>query len=213
MDNYGRVCGDIMFRTYKTVTKLDTLWFRNFVLVDERVLRQMPQFGIVVVFLGLGFQYVAGSNQFGVTVEPSSTQCFHEEVQAGETLRVSFAVDSNEAVDFWVTTPHGSVIEKSYGTTGGAVHTATSASAGRVGFCFSNSARSQSTAKRVSFTAFGPDEIRRIDDKLVDKKLALDPIKDSLRNELNDLTNAIQQVVDEQAYIRSRLVRHHATAE
>ncbi|KAJ3020200.1 UNVERIFIED_CONTAM: hypothetical protein HDU68_010313 [Siphonaria sp. JEL0065] len=63
--------------------------------------------------------------------------------------------------------------------------------------------------KMVSFSINGPDEQKKSNDKKAGKASSGDEAKESLQKEITELTNAIQKVTDEQAYIRQRLLRHH----
>ncbi|KAJ3132552.1 p24 complex component [Physocladia obscura] len=205
----------------------------------------------LVLALVLAAVAVRGSNNFHLTLEARTRQCFHETLAVGDQLGLSYQVFGNGAgtatnldIDvrvpppfapfpfrplflsapfslltnasscpqFWVAAPDGTVAaaDKLNGVSGSLLHTARVA--GRAEFCLSNMGWG-GPEKYVSFAVNGPDEQRRTDAKSSTAKESVSPAKDSLSKELDELHNVVQQVADEQAYIRSRLLRHHATAE
>ncbi|ORY28931.1 endosomal protein P24B [Rhizoclosmatium globosum] len=168
----------------------------------------LPQ--LVYLLFGLA-SFTAASNNFHVTVEAQTKHCFVEPLNAGDFLGLSFQVfgGDNLDVDFWITNPDELIIQSAFRTSTGSF-SVDAPKTGSYSYCISNLGHAGNTEKFVSFSINGPDEQRRILDK---KSGAKDESKDSLAKEVQELTNAIQQVTDEQAYIRLRLLRHHETAE
>ncbi|KAI9336328.1 emp24/gp25L/p24 family/GOLD-domain-containing protein [Obelidium mucronatum] len=184
-------------------------------------------------------QLAAASNNYHVTVPPQSKHCFVEPMKTGDFLGLSFQVfgGDNLDVDFWVTNPDELIIQSAFRTSTG-TFSIDAPKDGNYGYCISNMGHAGAFEKMVSFSINGPDEQRKQNEKKSSQTTSTDgncvffwgcvcvirwinllmslflskDSKDTLRKEINELTNAIQKVTDEQAYIRQRLLRHHDTA-
>ncbi|KAI8621563.1 emp24/gp25L/p24 family/GOLD-domain-containing protein [Chytriomyces sp. MP71] len=169
-----------------------------------------PFLSIVVALTSI----VQASNNFHITVEPQSKHCFFEPMASGQKLGLSFQVfgGTNLDIDFWVTNPDELIVQSAFRTsTGSFVVDATKN--GAYGYCISNMGHAGNVEKSVSFSVNGPDEQYKSAEKKAAGQKDQETVKGSLEAEIRELANTIQQVSDEQQYIRQRLLRHHMTAE
>ena len=152
---------------------------------------------------------------YTITVEPSTTECFYEDLKQGDTLTISFEVGeagngaNAQEIDFHMTDAYGRVIQSGIKVDTG-FYTATADRDGKWTFCFNNH-MSMVTNKVVSFYVHEqhrPDKEEAA--KEAEKKgSAVDP----LEKEIQDLGLLVQTVRDHQQYIMYREHAHRATAE
>ncbi|KAJ3074456.1 p24 complex component [Podochytrium sp. JEL0797] len=165
-------------------------------------------------FLLLSFLlgFATANNNFHIEVEPLTKYCFMEPMEVGDFLGVSFQVYGGENldVDFWVTDPNDLIVQSAFRTSTGSL-SVTAQRQGSYSYCISNLGHMGNVEKLVSFAINGPAEQRRASDKKGDSTTAVDETQKVLQAEVQDLSRSIQLVSDEQAYIRSRLVRHNAS--
>ncbi|TPX64579.1 hypothetical protein CcCBS67573_g08372 [Chytriomyces confervae] len=159
-------------------------------------------------------QFALASNNYHITMEPQSKHCFYEPMTIGQKLGLSFQVfgSSNLDIDFWVTNPDELIVQSAFRTSTGSF-VVDAAKDGMHSYCISNMGHAGNVEKSVSFSVNGPDEQYKSAEKKAAGQKGQEDVKGSLETEVRELANTIQQVNDEQQYIRTRLLRHHATAE
>ncbi|KAI8820301.1 emp24/gp25L/p24 family/GOLD-domain-containing protein, partial [Chytriomyces cf. hyalinus JEL632] len=159
-------------------------------------------------------QVALASNNYHITMEPQSKHCFFEPMTIGQKLGLSFQVfgSSNLDIDFWVTNPDELIVQSAFRTSTGSF-VVDAAKDGTHSYCISNMGHAGNFEKSVSFSVNGPDEQYKSAEKKAAGQKGQEDVKGSLETEVRELANTIQQVNDEQQYIRTRLLRHHATAE
>ncbi|KAJ3020199.1 UNVERIFIED_CONTAM: hypothetical protein HDU68_010312 [Siphonaria sp. JEL0065] len=105
--------------------------------------------------------------------------------------------------------PHEVIVKSAFRSSTGSFLVEASKT-GEYKYCLSNIGAFGNSDKLVSFSINGPDEQRKLSEKASSSGSAKDEAKAGLETEVRELTEAIQKVTDEQAYIRQRLLRHHS---
>ncbi|KAI8849035.1 emp24/gp25L/p24 family/GOLD-domain-containing protein [Chytridium lagenaria] len=151
---------------------------------------------------------VAATNAFQIRVQPHMKECFHEHLEVGQALDIAFQVyDGGQLdIDFWIAAPDERLIHSVFKQTQ-MTHSMTAQSSGKYQYCFSNQ-MSSVTQKVITFSARGPDERTRFDEKYKDSK---EDFHTPLNEEIRKLSDALHAVVDENNYMIHREAVHRSS--
>ncbi|RKP13000.1 putative COPII-coated vesicle protein [Piptocephalis cylindrospora] len=145
------------------------------------------------------------ASAFTITVDPSSTKCYYEDLVAGNSLTVSFEVGEGgqHDIDFSMMDATGRILHAEPKKVSG-FYTLTADREGKYTYCFNNQ-MSMVTSKVVSFFVHENHRPK--------KEAKDDGATDPLANEIRQLTRHLQEVRDAQSYIVIRERMHRDTAE
>ncbi|ODV80262.1 endosomal P24B protein precursor [Suhomyces tanzawaensis NRRL Y-17324] len=158
----------------------------------------------VFIFIAALLQVVVAHN---VLIPPYSKQCFYETLKKNDELAISFQAGSRNptnseqyTVDFFIQTPNGQVVLRKDNMDHGdeRIH---ATSDGRYHYCFSNE-KTGRVDLDVSFNVHG---VIYVD--------VNDPKTDTLDYAIQKLSEATNNVKDEQGYLVIRERTHRNTAE
>ncbi|KAF9431978.1 p24 complex component [Entomortierella beljakovae] len=143
---------------------------------------------------------------FGINVAAGEDRCFHEDVETGDNIHISFQVGDggNLDIDFWITDPRGTIVEEARKVDTELFNHEVKM-AGKYTYCFSNEF-SHVTEKAVTFNIFVMKPYQPEDPSAPSKT-------DPLEIEIRELANGIEEIRNEQEYTLARERTHRNTAE
>ncbi|CAO3614930.1 unnamed protein product [Mucor fragilis] len=137
-------------------------------------------------------------------IKPGEVQCYHEELEVGEKITVSYQVGDggNLDIDFWFQDPTDAIIISTTRTSSNS-HTLQANIEGKYTYCFSNEFSTVSE-KKVGFNIH--ENIQKIHESIKEHTYPLE-------KEIAELAESIFAVKAQQEYIVVRERQHRDTAE
>ncbi|KAL1925561.1 uncharacterized protein VTP21DRAFT_444 [Calcarisporiella thermophila] len=139
---------------------------------------------------------------YTMVIDPSSTECFYENLSKDDHLMITFQVGEGGHldIDFWITDPSDRFVQQRVRESTG-TYSIIAERSGRYTYCFSND-MSTVSEKTVTFYVHGFQKSDADAEHL-----------DPLDREIRELRDSLSAIKDEQEYMVLREKRHYQTCD